>query len=427
MSAQKAMNMRIVKVQALQSKLSHAAKQSLDRRFGALYDKIYREDVLWMAWSSVRANKGCPGIDDESIEYIENEIGVETFLVGIGEELRAKRYCPRPVRRCWIDKPGKPEKRPLGIPVVKDRVIQAATKLVIEPIFETNFFPCSYGFRPGISAQMAIEAIKKAITFKRQSTVIDADILGFFDNIRQDILMDLLRRRISDPRVLKLIRGWLGAGVMEEGAYIETNGLGTPQGGVISPLLSNIYLHSFDKMFQLSGIPGTLVRYADDFVILLWGDGKGVVKKVEQMLDRLGLRLHKDKTRVVHARKGFDFLGVHFRLCQTNSKRAKLKWYCSVWPSDRSMKRIRQRIRELIGRRYSLSLEDLLCDLNPVIRGWNNYHMSVRPNAKRIRKLNVFVHERVRIFLRRKYSDQSKGYRRVQNNLLVRLGLFQFG
>jgi group II intron reverse transcriptase/maturase len=421
------MNMRIIKVQALQSKLSHAAKQSLDRRFGALYDKIYREDVLWMAWSRVRANKGCPGIDDESIEYIENEIGVETFLGGIGEDLRAKRYRPRPVRRCWIDKPGKPEKRPLGIPVVKDRVIQAATKLVIEPIFETNFLSCSYGFRPGISAQTAINAIKKTITFKRQSTVIDADILGFFDNIRQDILMDLLRRRISDPRVLKLIRGWLEAGVMEEGAYIEANGLGTPQGGVISPLLSNIYLHSFDKMFQRSEIPGTLVRYADDFVILLWGDGKGALKKVEQMLGRLSLQLHKDKTRVVHARKGFDFLGVHFRLCQANRKRAKLKWYCCVWPSDRSMKRITQRIRELVGRRYSLSLEELLGDLTPVIRGWNNYHMAVRPNAKRIRKLNAFVRERVRIFLKRKYSDQSKGCRRVRNNLLVRLGLYQFG
>jgi retron-type reverse transcriptase len=192
MSAKRAMNMQN-KVQALQSKLSHAAKQSLDRKFGALYDKIYREDVLWMAWSRVRANKGAPGIDDESIEYIENEIGVEAFLEEISEELRAKRYRPQPVRRCWIDKPGKPDKRPLGIPVVKDRVIQAATKLVIEPIFETNFLPCSYGFRPGISAHMAIKAIKLAITFKRQSTVIDADIVGFFDNIRQDILLKLLR------------------------------------------------------------------------------------------------------------------------------------------------------------------------------------------------------------------------------------------
>jgi hypothetical protein len=180
-------------------------------------------------------------------------------------------------------------------------------------------------------------------------------------------------------------------------------------------------------MFQQSGIPGTLVRYADDFVILLWGDGKGVLKKVQRMLGRLGLQLHKDKTRIVHAKKGFDFLGVHFRLCHTNRKSAKLKWYCSVWPSDRSRKRIKQRIRELIGRRYGLSLEEMIEDLNPVIRGWNNYHTAVLPHGKRFRKLNAFVRERVRIYLRRKYSDQSRGCRRVHNNLLVRLGLYQFG
>ena len=427
MSAQGAMNVRRNKVQALQSKLSHAAKQSLDRRFGALYDKIYREDVLWVAWKKVRANKGAPGVDQQSFEYIEEVLGVEAFLKEIGDELHSQQYRPLAVRRCWIDKPGKPEKRPLGIPVIKDRVIQAATKLVIEPIFEANFLPCSYGFRPGISAHMALKAIKAAITFKGQRTVIDADIAGFFDNIRQDILLKLLRRRISDPRVLKLIKGWLEAGVMEEGEYMEPNGLGTPQGGVISPLLSNLYLHSFDKMFQQSGIRATLVRYADDFVILLCGGGEEVLKKVQQMLDRLGLQLHKDKTRIVDARKGFDFLGVHFRLCQTNRKGAKLKWYCSVWPSDRSMKRIKERIRGLIGRRYGMSLEEIIEDLNPVIRGWNNYHTAVPPQAKRFRKLNGFVRERMRIFLRRKYSDRSMGNWRVHNNLLVRLGLYQFG
>jgi group II intron reverse transcriptase/maturase len=230
MSAEKARN--VCNVQALQSKLSHAAKQSLDRRFGALYDKIYREDVLWVAWRRVRSNKGAPGIDGQSIEYIEEVIGVEAFLEEIREELHGKRYRPQAVRRCWIDKPGKPEKRPLGIPVVKDRVIQMATKLVIEPIFETNFLSCSYGFRPGRSTHMAIDAIHETITFKWQNVVIDADIVGFFDNIRQDILLNLLRRRISDPRVLKLIKGWLEAGVMDGAEYTESDGLGTPQGGV---------------------------------------------------------------------------------------------------------------------------------------------------------------------------------------------------
>jgi len=425
MSAEKAMNMG--KVQALQSKLSHAAKQSLDRRFGALYDKVYREDVLWVSWDKVRANRGAPGIDRQSIEYIERVIGEKAFLEEIREELHAKEYRPRAVRRCWIDKPGKPEKRPLGIPVIKDRVIQGAAKLVMEPIFETKFLSCSYGFRPGISAHMAIKAINTAITFKRQYIVIDADIVEFFDNIRQDILLKLLRRRISDPRLLKVIKGWLEAGVMEDGEFIEADGLGTPQGGVISPLLSNIYLHSFDKMFQMSGIPGTLLRYADDFVILLWNSGQKVLAKVEQMLARLGLQIHRGKTRVVHARKGFDFLGVHFRLCRTSRKTAKRKWYCNIWPSDRSMNRIRQRLRGLIGRRYSLSLEELIEELNPVIRGWNNYHTAVNLDGKRFRWLNGFIRERIRIFLKRKYSDRSRGTWRVHNNLPVRLGLHQFG
>jgi len=421
-----AMNVRS-KVSDLQTKLSHAAKQSLDRRFGALYDKIYREDVIREAWKRVKANNGAPGVDKQDFEYIEQVIGVEQFLSEVREQLKSERYRPQPVLRCYIEKPGKPEKRPLGIPVIVDRVCQMATKLVIEPIFEANFLECSHGFRPGRSAHDAIRIIDRAITFKGTHIVVDADITGFFDAIRQDILLKLVERRIADPRVLRLLRMWLEAGVMEEGRYIETNGLGTPQGGVISPLLSNIYLHSFDKMFQRSAIPGTLVRYCDDFVILLWRNGKEVVNQVEQMLKRLGLELHPDKTRVVRAEDGFDFLGVHFRLCSVQTKKGKRRQYCAIWPSDRSIKRIKERIKKVVGRRYSLSLEELIEELNPVLRGWDNYQRKARSARKRVRKLNGFIRERIRIFLKRKYSDQSRGTRRVHDNLPVRLGLYQFG
>lgn len=415
------------KVSDLQSKLSHAAKQSLDRKFGALYDKIYREDVILEAWKRVKANKGAPGVDKQDFEYIEDVIGVDQFLLEVREQLKSELYRPQPVLRCYIEKPGKPEKRPLGIPVIFDRVCQMACKLVIEPIFEANFLDCSHGFRPGRSAHDAIRIIDRTITFKGKHIVVDVDITGFFDNIRQDILMKLVERRISDPRVLRLIRMWLEAGVMEEGKYIETNGLGTPQGGVISPLLSNIYLHSFDKMFQLSGIPGTLVRYADDLVILLRRDGKKVVRQVERMLGRLGLKLHPEKTRVVRAEDGFDFLGIHFQLCPVRRKNAKEQNYCALWPSDRSMKRIKERIKKVIGRRYSLSLEEMIKELNPVLRGWDNYQRKAMSARKRVLKLNGFVRDRLRIFLKRKYSDQSRGTRRVHDNLPVRLGLYQFG
>ena len=351
------------------------------------------------------------------------------FLVELQEELRTQEYEPEAVLRHWIPKPGSTAKRPLGIPIVKDRVAQTAAKLVLEPIFEANFLNVSYGFRPGRSAHDAIDMIRRRMTFERQYIVVDADITKYFDSIRKHLLMELVERRINDPRVIKLLWKWLNAGVMDDGRYFAADEVGTPQGSVISPLLANCYLHAFDKMFEMSGIPGTLVRYADDFVILLRGDGKPVEDWVRRALARLGLTLHPDKTRIVHAKEGFDFLGVHFRLRPVRSRSSRLKASCRLWPSDRSMTRIKQRIREVIGRRFSLSLEEVIELLNPVIRGWNNYHTrtSIRPEQKRFRFLNQFVRERLRIFLKRKHSDPTRGTRRVSYDLFQRLGLVEFG
>lgn len=420
------------KLADLRLRLFVKAKREPKFRFYSLYDLIYRADVLQMGWELVRANGGSAGVDGVSIDQIAGaEDGSKCLVHELHEELRSKKYRPLPVRRVYIPKPDGRE-RPLGIPAVRDRVVQAAALLVLEAIFEADFSNSSFGFRPRRTAHGALEAVREAV-LSGKTEVYDADLKGYFDSIPRDKLFNALRMRVTDSSTLKLIRLWLDAPVVDsrQGGPPRRTRTGTPQGGVISPLLANVYLHWFDHFFHAENGPARrsgacLVRYADDFVVLMRHRNEQVVRWIEETLERrMGLSINREKTRMVsltEVGERVDFLGYTFRYDRDLKGRGHR--YLNVHPSKRALARERDVLRAMTSvHRSFVPITALIAELNKHLRGWANYFGYGYCRVAK-RHINNFVRRRLACHLRRRSQRRFRPPEGVSlYSHLARLGL----
>ena len=411
-------------VRELQRALYRAAKVDPGRRFHALYDKVYRRDVLERAWELVRANRGAAGIDRQTIADVER-YGIDRLLDELAADLKDGSYRPLAARRVFIPKPGSlTERRPLSIPAVRDRIVQAATKTVIEPIFEADFLPCSFGFRPRRSQHDGLQVLVGE-AWDGGRWVAESDISNCFGEIPHDWLMLAIEERISDRLVLKLVRVMLRSGVMENGAV--TRGVtGTPQGGVLSPCLCNVYLHRLDRQWAERGY-GVLVRFADDLLVMCRtrAEAEAALVSLRQILGELGLQLKDTKTRIVHLKEGgegVDFLGFHHQWVRAT--RARHVQFLARWPSRRAMQHARDRVREITAReRLLLPMEEIVQDLNRYLRGWAGY-FRYGNSARQFNLIQVHAHNRLALFVAKRHQrSRAYGWRVVTYVSPNRLGL----
>jgi RNA-directed DNA polymerase len=412
------------KVRELQRTLYRAAKADPKRRFHALHDKVHRRDVLERAWESVRANHGAAGIDQTTIADVE-QYGVSRLLDELAADLRDGRWRPLPARRVFIPKPGREELRPLSIPAVRDRVVQAATKIVIEPIFEADMLECSFGFRPRRAAHDALQVLIDE-SWRGARWVAESDVADCFEAIPHSGLMAAIEERISDRHVLKLLRAMLRAGVMEDEA-VGRSVSGTPQGGVISPVLCNVYLNRLDRQWETRG-HGALVRYADDLLALCRTkrDAENALEALTAILADLGLELKQAKTRVVHLREGgegVDFLGFHHRYVRGNTRRSRHLAFLVRWPSRQAMGHARERIREITDRsRLKVPVEVIVRDLNRFLRGWAGY-FRYGNSARFFDKIMLYAFRRLAGFIAKRHKRRKRYGWRVMARTPNRLGL----